>query len=84
MKVNPGTSRKKCVWRGDHLKVNLTAPPEDGRANRELTHYIAEVFGLKPSDVTIKKGKTNRNKILSLTNLSRRALTARIRELQSG
>ena len=83
VQVNPGTSRRRGVWREDHLKVNLTEPAEDGRANEELINYIADLFGLKASDVTLASGHSSRRKELELTNLSRRELTETIKSLST-
>ena len=44
------------------LKVAVTAPPEDGRANQALTELLREWLGLKRSQVELVGGATNRNK----------------------
>ncbi len=44
------------------LKVNLTAPPVDGAANKALQETLAELCGLRKSDVTIVSGQTSRTK----------------------
>jgi uncharacterized protein (TIGR00251 family) len=38
------------------LKVNVTAPPERGKANAELTSLLARHYGVKASDVEILAG----------------------------
>ncbi|MFB6345578.1 MAG: DUF167 domain-containing protein [bacterium] len=81
VKVNPGTSRRNSVWRQDHLKVNLTAPPEDGRANQELVDYVSDLFELDQSDVRIESGVTSRQKELIRRNLDRETLTRTLESL---
>jgi uncharacterized protein (TIGR00251 family) len=44
------------------LKVAVTAPPEDGRANQALTELLRDWLGLKRSQVELAGGATNRNK----------------------
>ena len=44
------------------LKVAVTAPPEDGRANDALTRLLREWLGLKRSQLELASGATNRNK----------------------
>jgi len=46
------------------LKVYVTAPPEDGRANEAAVQVIAEWLGVKRRDVEIVRGATNRNKVV--------------------
>jgi hypothetical protein len=47
VKVIPGASRNKvCGWLGETLKVKLSAPPVDGRANDALFEFLAEKLGL--------------------------------------
>ena len=46
---------------GGGLKVYVTAPPEDGRANDAVVENIAEWLGVKRRQVEIVSGATNRN-----------------------
>ncbi len=82
IKVNPGTSQCSMRWRSDHLKVNLTAPPEDGKANQQLANLIAGKFNLANSDVEIERGHTGENKSVLLKNLDRETLVRRLNELK--
>ena len=49
---------------GDHLRVRLTAPPVDGRANTALIAFLAEAFGVPKRQVTLLTGDTGRSKRL--------------------
>ncbi len=64
------------------LKVAVTAPPEDGRANAALTELLREWLGLKRSQVELASGATNRNKQFLIRGLTpdelRVALTERM------
>ena len=65
-------ARKNAVV-GEHsgaLKIAVTAPPEDGRANDALTELLREWLGLKRSRVELAAGKTNRNKQFLIRGLS--------------
>ncbi|MBF0217947.1 MAG: YggU family protein [Gammaproteobacteria bacterium] len=44
------------------LRLRLTAPPLEGRANRQLIGFLADAFGVTKSSVTILSGETGRNK----------------------
>ncbi len=46
------------------LKVRLTAPPVDNKANQELVAFLARELGIRPRQVSIESGHTGRNKNL--------------------
>lgn len=71
--IQPKASRDSIVGlHGDELKVAITAPPVDGRANAHLTKYLAKQF--RVAKAVIIEGELGRHKrVKSLTrNLSRR------------
>ena len=47
---------------GDELKIRITAPPVDGKANAHLTRFLAKSFGVSKSQVVIEKGQLGRSK----------------------
>ena len=49
------------------LKVYVTAPPEDGRANEAVIEAVAEWLGVKRRQVEIIRGATSRNKVVRVT-----------------
>jgi uncharacterized protein len=71
VRAQPG-ARKPGVL-GEHggaLKVAVTAPPEDGRANQAITELLREWLGLKRSQVELASGATNRNKQFLIRGLT--------------
>jgi len=48
--------------RDGRLRVKTTAPPADGKANKDVMRQLAKEFGVSPSQVTLKSGTTKRNK----------------------
>jgi len=46
----------------DRIKLRLTAPPVDGKANQYLIKYLAKFFNVPKNQVVIKSGETGRNK----------------------
>ncbi|HYH67152.1 MAG TPA: DUF167 domain-containing protein [Urbifossiella sp.] len=63
VRAQPGARKNAVV--GEHggaLKVAVTAPPEDGRANAALVELLRDWLGLKRSEVDLAAGQTNRNK----------------------
>lgn len=60
------------------LKVAVTAPPEDGKANQALVEVLREVLGLKRSQVELFSGETSRDKRFLVRGLTRTELEARL------
>jgi len=50
------------------LKIYLTAPPVDGKANDQLTRFLAKAFGVRKTSVRITAGLTNRFKTVAISN----------------
>jgi uncharacterized protein len=48
------------------LKVAVTAPPVDGKANAALIRLLARHFGLRPSDLTVIGGASDRSKVIGI------------------
>jgi len=46
----------------DLIKLRLTAPPVDGKANRHLTRYLSKLFKVPKGQVIILSGETGREK----------------------
>jgi len=51
---------------GDRLKIRLTAPPIEGRANAELIAFLAGIFGVPKTHVTLQQGEASRRKQLRI------------------
>ena len=47
---------------GDRLKIRLTAPPVEGKANAHLMAFLAKAFGVPKSQVSLESGELNRQK----------------------
>ena len=69
VKVIPRAGRNEVKEDGERLKVYLTAPAEDGRANQALVQVLAEHLGVKKSMIIIKKGLRSRQKIIKIIAL---------------
>jgi uncharacterized protein len=62
-----------------YLKVRLTAPPIEGRANAALVAFIAEVLGVSKSQITLLSGDTSRLKSLEIEGLTQAELSERLK-----
>ncbi|HVM92234.1 MAG TPA: DUF167 domain-containing protein [Terriglobales bacterium] len=63
---------------GDALKVSLTAPPVDGKANAACIEFIAKLLKVPRSSVSIASGETSRNKVVRVVGLSAEQLRQRL------
>lgn len=51
---------------GERLKIRITAPPIDGRANTHLIAFLAKQFGVAKRAVTIASGDSSRQKTVHI------------------
>ena len=72
VKVHP-RARKNAITGevGDALKLALTAPPVDGKANQAVIEFFADLFAIPRSSVTIASGETSRNKVVRIAGVSK-------------
>ncbi len=71
IKVQPRAKRNAIVGElGDALKVALTAPPVDGKANAACVEFFSEVLRVPRSAVMIAAGETSRNKVIRVVGIS--------------
>ncbi len=62
-RLQPKASTDEFVGdHGDELKIRITAPPVDGKANAHLLGFVAKAFGVSKSQVIIEKGELGRSK----------------------
>jgi uncharacterized protein len=78
VKVQPRAKRNAVVGElGDALKVALTAPPIDGRANDACIEFFADLLQLPRSSIKIVSGQSSRNKVIRVTGISAEELRGR-------
>jgi uncharacterized protein (TIGR00251 family) len=53
------------------LRLKIAAPPVDGKANKELIALLSKRLGVSKSSITIDRGQTGKNKIVSIVGLTR-------------
>jgi len=57
----------------DGIKIKLTAPPVEGKANEALIHFLAKTWEIPPSHIEIVKGHHAREKMLRISGLTEQA-----------
>ena len=79
VKVQPKARRNAIVGElGNVLKVALTAPPVDGKANDACIEFFAKLLKVPKTSVTIAAGLTSRNKTVRVVGLSGDELQRRL------
>jgi len=70
VKVEPRSSKSGIVGPyGDSLKVKLTSPPVEGKANKELIEVLAKEYGIPKKNVEIVSGHNSKNKTVKLVGV---------------
>ncbi len=71
VKVHPRAKRNVITGEvGDALKVALTAPPVEGKANEACVRFLAELLEVPRSSVTIAAGQTGRQKVIRVKGIT--------------
>ncbi len=81
VRVQPRASKNELA--GEYagaLRVRLTAPPVDNKANEECCRFLARLLGVPPGAVAIVSGQTSRDKLVRIHTVS----AQQVRELLGG
>ena len=71
VRLSPRAARTEIGgFAGDELRVRVTAPPVDGRANEALTRLLARRLGVARGDVRIIAGHGSRQKVVAIDGLA--------------
>ena len=55
---------------GDALKIRITAPPVEGRANEECIRFLSSLLNVRRSDIAIAAGQKSKNKRVTVAGLT--------------
>jgi uncharacterized protein len=81
VKVHPRAKRTAVTGRlGEAWKLDLTAPPVEGRANEECVRYFAELAGVARSRVRVVMGASARLKVVEVEGVGQEELERRLGE----
>jgi uncharacterized protein len=79
VKVHPHAKKNAITGElGDALKVSLTAPPVEGRANEACIEFFSKLLKVPRSSVTIASGQASRNKVVRVAGITAAELRNRI------
>ncbi len=82
LRVSPGAERTSVAgaYGEQAVRLRVAALPVGGKANAEAERYLARLFGVAASDVSVVRGASSRNKAV----LVRGARAERVRDVLSG
>jgi len=67
VRVQPGASKNEIVGvREDTLRIRISAPPLQGKANKMLIQFLAKQLTVKRSQLEIVNGHATRNKTIHI------------------
>lgn len=80
IRVTPRASRNEIteILSDGTVKIRLTAPPVEGKANQELIAFLAEILDISPGRLDIVAGQTGRDKLVSILDLDAETVHSRI------
>jgi uncharacterized protein (TIGR00251 family) len=79
VKVHPRAKKNAITGEGgDAMKLALTAPPVDGKANDACIEFFAKLLKVSRSSVTIAAGQTSRNKVIRVAGISAEEVRSRL------
>lgn len=78
--IQPKSSKNEAV--GLHnglLKIKITAPPVDGKANEGLIEFLSDYFDIPKRDIVLVRGDTGRTKTVELLGLSEQLVKEKLK-----
>jgi uncharacterized protein len=79
VKVHPRAKKNAITGEaGEALKLSLTAPPIDGKANEACIEFFAKLLKVPRCSITIAVGQNSRNKVMRVAGLSAEEVRKRL------
>jgi uncharacterized protein len=81
IRVQPRAARTAITGTmGEALKVSLSAPPLDGRANAAVVDFFSDILSVPRASVQVVSGERSRNKIVRIAGCSGAEVQRKLRE----
>lgn len=71
IKARPGADKTavKEIMEDETVKINIVAPPVNGKANQELIKFLAKEFDISKNNVKIVSGERERIKLIHIIHM---------------
>ena len=78
--VKPNSRKKNIIVdsKENFLFVDLLAPPDKGKANKELLKFLSNFLDISLSRFQISSGHTTRNKIVLIKNVTKEEIKVKL------
>lgn len=82
VKIVPGSSKNKIIGvYNESLKITITAPPVEGKANKKCIAYLAKYFDVAKSKIEIISGQISKNKLIKIYDISPKEFLNKIEKI---
>jgi len=79
LKVQPNAGHNEVVGLVNGLwKIKIAAPPEKGKANKELVDYLSRLLDIKKDRINILRGQTSHNKVIEIEGIDQESLSEKM------
>jgi uncharacterized protein (TIGR00251 family) len=84
VRLTPRSSQNEVLdFEGETLRVRVSAPPVDGRANAALERLLADRLGLTRGTVLVVAGHSGRQKVVEVEGLTETEIRSRLAQQRS-
>jgi len=75
LKILPNAKKNSIEsYSNDYLKIKISAPPRDSKANQELLKFLSKTFNISKSKISIIKGEKSRNKTIEIAGIDKETI----------
>jgi uncharacterized protein len=79
VRVSPGAKESRVLSEyGGRLKVQIGAPPEQGKANEALLSALARWLDMPPSALALRSGQRSRDKVVAIEGVDSSTLQEKL------
>jgi len=82
IRLQPKAKREKIIMSQNELKIYVTVPPVDNKANRACIGVLASFFKVPKSNITLVHGARSKEKIFDIKGLDEHTFRERLSELK--
>jgi uncharacterized protein (TIGR00251 family) len=80
VRITPRASKNEIseILNDGTVKVRITAPPVEGKANEMLIDFLADVLEVKKAQIDIVAGNTGRDKLVTVSGMDAATVQTRL------
>lgn len=78
LKIVPNSSRNEVVREDDYIKIKITAPPVENKANKVLIEFLSKKLSVAKTKIKIIRGETSKLKTISVEDMTEEDFNTKI------